>query len=264
MSRISRSFKRLNKNGKKAMIAYIMAGDPSINATKKYIMELESSGADIIELGVPFTDPLADGPTIQRAAERALKEGVTLKKVLELVSQVRANVKVPLVLMTYYNPVFKFGIEAFVKQAVDAGVDGIIVPDLIPEEAGDLIDSAKRYKLDTIFLLAPTSTPDRIKRVVRASTGFIYYVSITGITGGELSLNDKMVSTLGLIKEATSKPAVVGFGISRPDEASTVAALADGIVIGSAIVKLISEGGDIKGFVESIKEAIDLPCGSQK
>lgn len=256
MRRISRSFKRLKKSGKKAMIAYIMAGDPSINATINYIMELESAGADIIELGVPFTDPLADGPTIQRAAERALKEGVTLKKVLELVSQVRENVKIPLVLMTYYNPVFKFGIEAFVKQAVDAGVDGIIVPDLIPEEANDLIDSAKRYKLDTIFLLAPTSTPDRIKRVVRASTGFIYYVSITGITGGKLSLNDKMTSTLGQIKEATSKPTVVGFGISRPDEASTVAALADGIVIGSAIVKLISEGSDIKDFIKSIKEAI--------
>jgi len=238
------------------MIAYIMAGDPTITATKRYIMELESAGADIIELGVPFTDPLADGPTIQRAAERALKEGITLKKVLELVSQVRENVKIPLVLMTYYNPVFKFGIETFVKQAVDAGVDGIIVPDLIPDEAGDLIDSAKRHKLDTIFLLAPTSTPDRIKKVVRASTGFIYFVSITGITGGKLSLNDKMTSTLGLIKEATRKPVVVGFGISRPDEASTVAEIADGIVVGSAIVKLISEGGDIKNFVESIKEAI--------
>jgi len=238
------------------MIAYIMAGDPTITATKRYIMELESAGADIIELGVPFTDPLADGPTIQRAAERALKEGITLKKVLELVSQVRENVKIPLVLMTYYNPVFKFGIETFVKQAVDAGVDGIIVPDLIPDEAGDLIDSAKRHKLDTIFLLAPTSTPDRIKKVVRASTGFIYFVSITGITGGKLSLNDKMTSTLGLIKEATRKPVVVGFGISRPDEASTVAEIADGIVVGSAIVKLISEGGDIKDFVESIKEAI--------
>lgn len=256
MSRISRSFKRLKKSGKKAMIAYIMAGDPTITATKRYIMELESAGADIIELGVPFTDPLADGPTIQRAAERALKEGITLKKVLELVSQVRENVKIPLVLMTYYNPVFKFGIETFVKQAVDAGVDGIIVPDLIPDEAGDLIDSAKRHKLDTIFLLAPTSTPDRIKKVVRASTGFIYFVSITGITGGKLSLNDKMTSTLGLIKEATRKPVVVGFGISRPDEASTVAEIADGIVVGSAIVKLISEGGDIKNFVESIKEAI--------
>lgn len=256
MSRISRTFRRLKKDGRKALVAYIMAGDPSVEATLRHIADLESAGADIIELGVPFTDPLADGPTIQRAAERSLQGGVTLRSVLEIVSAVRERVAVPLVLMTYFNPVFKFGVEAFVKKAVTVGVDGIIVPDLIPEEAGDLIDSSKHHGLDTIFLLAPTSTPDRIRKVVKASTGFLYYVSITGITGGRLSLNSSMRKTLRLIRESTAKPAVVGFGISSPEEASDVAALADGIVVGSAIVKRIAENRDVRDFVGRIREAI--------
>lgn len=256
MSRIAETFKSLKKNGKKAMIAYIMAGDPTIKATESYIMDLSSSGADIIELGVPFTDPLADGPTIQRAAERALQQGVTLQEVIACVSRVRERVNTPLILMTYYNPVFKLGIKHFVSRAVKAGVDGVIVPDLIPDEAGDLIASSRKHKLDTIFLLAPTSTSDRIHRVARASTGFIYYVSITGITGSSLSFNDKMKSTLGLIRRSTSKPTVVGFGISNPAEASTAASLSDGIVIGSAIVKRIAEGSDIKDFVKNIKRVL--------
>jgi tryptophan synthase alpha chain len=256
MSRISRTFRKLKKEGRKALVAYIMAGDPNIKATVRYIAELESAGADVIELGVPFTDPLADGPTIQRAAERALLGGVTLRRVLDIVSTVRESVTVPLVLMTYFNPVFRFGIDSFVEEAVRAGTDGIIVPDLIPEEAGSLVDSSRRHGLDTIFLLAPTSTPDRIKRVVKASRGFIYYVSITGITGGMLSLNSTMKRTLSLIREGTSKPAVIGFGISNPGEAAAVAKLADGIVVGSAIVKRIAEKRDIKDFVRSIREAI--------
>ncbi len=256
MSRISKVFKQLKKTGKKALIPYIMAGDPTLNATKRFVIDLERAGADIIELGVPFTDPLADGPTIQRASERALKQRVTLKKVLPLVSKIRQSTRIPIILMTYYNPVFKFGTEAFVKEAVRVGVDGVIVPDLIPDEADDFIDSARRHGLDTIFLLAPTSTEDRIKRVSRASTGFIYYVSITGITGAKLSVNKSMKKTLHLIKTLAKKPIAVGFGISNPEDASTVAALADGVIVGSAIVRLIAEGKDIKDFVKNLRKAI--------
>ncbi|UCH80523.1 MAG: tryptophan synthase subunit alpha, partial [Nitrospiraceae bacterium] len=196
MNRIDNTFMKLHDQGKKALIPYIMAGDPSHEATKTYVIELETAGADIIELGVPFSDPLADGPTIQRAAERSLKNGTTLKNVLSLVKDIREISEIPLVLMTYFNPVFKFGIEAFVRDAVHNGVDGIIIPDLIPDEAGDLIKQAKRSGLSTIFLLAPTSTSDRIEKVSRASSGFIYYVSITGITGSKLTTGNTMKNTL--------------------------------------------------------------------
>jgi tryptophan synthase alpha chain len=256
MSRITRVFNHLKSNGRKAFIPYIMAGDPSIEATKKYISELESAGADIIELGVPFTDPLADGPTIQRASERALQKGITLRKVLALVKDVRKQSSIPLVLMTYFNPVFKFGVEAFVKKAVGAGVDGVIIPDLIPDEAEDFIRFARLYNLDTIFLLAPTSTQDRIKKAVKSSTGFIYYVSITGITGSRLSIEKAMKNTLNSIKSITHKPVAIGFGISNPEEAATIAKLADGVIVGSAIVKLISQGKSIKNFVKDLRKAI--------
>ena len=256
MSKITQVFKKAKKTGKKVLIPYLMAGDPTLNDTKRFVAELEESGADIIELGVPFTDPLADGPTIQRASERALAHGTTLRKVLTFVKDIRKDIKIPLILMTYYNPVFKFGIEAFVKEAVSAGVDGIIIPDLIPDEAEDIILNAKTHGLDTIFLLAPTSTEDRIRKVARASTGFIYYVSITGITGAKISMDNTMKDTLSKIKTIAGKPVAVGFGISTPEQASAAAELADGIIVGSAIVRLISEGKDIKSFVRALKDAI--------
>jgi tryptophan synthase alpha chain len=256
MSKIKQVFKQLKKTGKKAFIPYIMAGDPNLNASRRFISELEEAGADMIEIGVPFTDPLADGPTIQRASERALKEGITLRKVLAFVEEIRPDIKIPLILMTYYNPVFKYNTEMFVKEATRVGVDGIIIPDLIPDEADELIYFTKRHGLDTIFLLAPTSTEDRIKKAVRASTAFIYYVSITGITGAELSLNKLMRETFSKIKKMTTKPVAVGFGISNPEEASKVASFADGVIVGSAIVRLISEGKDIKEFAKSLRKAI--------
>lgn len=256
MSKITQVFKRAKNSGKKILIPYIMSGDPSLEDTKRFISELEEAGADMIELGVPFTDPLADGPVIQRAHERALKQGVTLKKVLALVEEIRQHSKIPLILMTYYNPVFKYGIEAFVKEAVRVGVNGVIVPDLIPDEADEFIKYAGQYGLDTIFLLAPTSTEERIKKVIKSSTGFIYYVSITGITGAKLLMDESMKDTLNLIKTLTKKPIAVGFGVSNPEEASVVAGLADGVIVGSAIVRLVSEGRDINGFVKAIREAI--------
>ncbi|MBI5664801.1 MAG: tryptophan synthase subunit alpha [Nitrospirae bacterium] len=256
MSRIRDTFNILRGNGKKALIPYIMAGDPSLDATKQYVMDLEAAGADIIELGVPFSDPLADGPTIQRAAERALTNGTTLKKVLGLVREIRQVSDIPLILMTYYNPVFKMGIGPFIKKAVSAGVDGVIIPDLIPDEAEDFIKPARAHGLDTIYLLAPTSTPERISRVVKASTGFIYYVSITGITGSALTIEKPMKDTLNSIKGITAKPVAVGFGISRPEEASAISKLADGVIVGSAIVKLIAQGKSIKNYVKSLRKAI--------
>ncbi len=256
MSKITRIFKELKKSGGKAFIPYIMAGDPSLEDTKRFISELQEAGADMIELGVPFTDPLADGPTIQRAHERALAQGVTLRKVLSFVEKVRQDTEIPIIIMTYYNPVFKYGIEAFIKEAVRVGVDGVIIPDLIPDEAGDFISIARIHGLDTIFLLAPTSTDDRIRKVIKASTGFIYYVSITGITGAKLLIDETMKETIRRIRTFTNKPVAVGFGVSNPEEARVVAEIADGVIVGSAIVKLTSEGKDINVFAKTIKESI--------
>ena len=256
MNRIDHTFGQLREKGRKALIPYIMAGDPSLERTKKYVLDLESAGADIIELGVPFSDPLADGPTIQQAAERSLTKGTTLKKVLNLVKEIRKDSDIPLILMTYFNPVFKFGIESFVRDAVRNGVDGVIIPDLIPDEAGDFVKLAKQHDLNTIFLLAPTSTGDRINKVIRVSSGFIYYVSITGITGSKLTTGKTMKSTLNAIKKRAKQPVAVGFGISNAREAKEVAKLADGVIIGSAIVKLIHKKKSIKEFVKEIRKVV--------
>jgi tryptophan synthase alpha chain len=256
MSRITTKFNELRKTGRKALIPYIMSGDPSLSATKKYVLELETAGADIIELGVPFSDPLADGPTIQRASERSLKHGTTLKKVIGMVKELRKKTAIPLILMTYYNPVFKFGIDRFIQAAVTAGIDGVIIPDLIPDEAGEFTALSRRHGLDTVFLLAPTSTRDRIKKVAGASTGFIYYVSITGITGAKLALGKDMKKTLNSLRALTKKPVAVGFGISNPAEARMVSNLAEGVIVGSAIVKLIAQRKSITHFVKSIRNAI--------
>ncbi|MDP3111022.1 MAG: tryptophan synthase subunit alpha [Thermodesulfovibrionales bacterium] len=257
MNRIERTFKELKSLNKKAFIPYIMAGDPSVERTKELVLVLEECGADIIELGVPFTDPLADGPTIQRAAERALKEGVTLKGVLTLVKDLRTKTRVPLVLMTYYNPVFKYGEERFVKDAKDAGVDGVIIPDLPPDEAGELIKTAKKAGLATIFLLAPTSTEDRIKKVATASRGFIYYVSMTGITGAQILLDGSIGKSINNIRSITDKPVAVGFGISTPEEARTVSGISDGVIVGSAIVRKIQEAPEgLKDFILKLREAV--------
>jgi len=256
MGRIEKVFKELKKEGRKALIPYIMSGDPSLDATERILFDLEDAGADLVELGVPFSDPLADGPTIQRASERSLKHGTTLKKVLNLVRKIRKKTAIPIILMTYYNPVFKMGVIEFFKRAVDSGVDGVIIPDLIPDEAMDYIHTARRYNVDTIFLLAPTSTEERIKRVVRASTGFVYFVSITGVTGARLIMDKMMKETLNRIKNISKIPVAVGFGVSTPQEAKTVSRLADGVIVGSAIVRLIEQGKDVKRFVKGLREAI--------
>jgi len=257
MTRISETFRRLLKKGCKAFIPYVMAGDPSLDKTVEMVRILEECGADVVELGVPFSDPLADGPTIQRASERALRNGVTLRKVVSLVRDLRQSTQIPIVLMTYFNPVFKYGIEDFIGNARVAGVDGVIIPDLPPEEAEDFIKLSKKASLDTIFLLAPTSTEERIRKVIKASSGFIYYVSMTGITGANLLLDGSMETLIPSIRKFTDKPIAVGFGVSTPDEAYAVSRLADGVIIGSAIVKRLHEAPDeLKDYLAGIKEAI--------
>jgi tryptophan synthase alpha chain len=242
MSRIKNTFNRLRKKNETALIPYIMAGDPDLATTRTLIVEMEKAGCDIIELGAPFSDPLADGPTIQKAAIRSLKNHTSIADVLGLVADVRTTSTIPLILMTYYNLIFKYGEERFVHDAVSAGLDGTILPDLPPEEAGTLIPLAKREGLDSIFLLAPTSTDDRIKLVSKVSQGFIYYVSLTGVTGSKLSSQTSIKDALQKIKTVTDKPVAVGFGISTPDQAAQVALSgADGVIVGSALVKVVEE-----------------------
>ncbi len=257
MSNIEDIFRKLKKGGKKAFIPYIMAGDPSLEKTREIILMFEECGADIVELGVPFTDPLADGPVIQRASEKALERRITLKKVLPFIKELRKQILIPLVLMSYYNPVFKYGEENFVKDARDAGVDGVIIPDLPPDEAGSFINLSRKAFFDTIFLLAPTSTTERIKKVARSSRGFIYYVSITGITGSRLLLDGSLESSISEIRKYTDKPIAVGFGVSSPEEAATVSKVSDGVIVGSAIVKRINELPDsLREYLYSLRKAI--------
>ncbi len=256
-TKITTTFNLLNTQYKKAFIPYVMAGDPSLEKTLDILMLLEECGADIIELGVPFSDPLADGPTIQRAAERALKAGVTLKKIIRFVKNLRQHTQIPIVLMTYYNPIFKYGEKEFIEDAINAGVDGVIIPDLPPDEASDFIYLSRKSNLDTIFLVAPTSTENRVKKIIAACRGFIYYVSITGITGSRLVLHETFKEHLSLIRSLTSKPIAVGFGVSTPEEASQVAQLADGVIIGSAIVKMLYEHpAAAKDFIKALRNAI--------
>lgn len=240
MGRIETTFNKLRSEGKKALITYIMAGDPDLHITESLITEIEHSGGDILELGVPFSDPIADGPTIQRASERALKSRTTLKGVMALVKRLRKKgASIPIIIMTYYNIVFQYGIDRFPQDALSSGIDGVIIPDLPPEEASELIKKSRYSGLDTIFLLAPTSTEDRIKRIASASTGFIYYVSMTGITGARLHNISEVKGMIPEIRRYADLPIAVGFGISGEDEAKKIARWADGVIVGSALVKLI-------------------------
>lgn len=245
MNRIDKKFKQLKKEGKKAFIAYITAGDPDLAATKNIVLALERSGVDIVELGIPFSDPLADGPTIQAASQRALKKGANLKKIFAAVRSLRAKTDMPIVFMTYYNPVLKYGLEKFCKSCKSCGVDGVIVPDLPFEEAAELKKFSKKTGVAAIFLVAPTSTPERIKKISESSRGFIYYVSLTGVTGARAKLPAEVVSKIKSIKSLTDKPVAVGFGISNATQASRIASVADGVIVGSAIVRIMGERKNI-------------------
>ncbi|MBI3625129.1 MAG: tryptophan synthase subunit alpha [Candidatus Rokubacteria bacterium] len=239
MTRLARTFSELRRRGERALIPYLTAGDPSLAATRALLLEAARRGADVIELGIPFSDPLADGPVIQRASQRALASGVTLPQVLELVREVRGDVPIPIVFLTYYNPVHAFGLKAFAHAAVEAGVDGVIVADLPPEEAGPFETEARGAGLDLIHLVAPTSPPERMRLIGRRSRGFIYVVSLTGVTGARAMLPPDLVELLRQLRAVTTKPICVGFGISTPDQVAAVAPHADGVIVGSAIVSLV-------------------------
>ncbi len=241
MNRIDKKFSALKKRSKKAFIAFITAGFPDLSSTARLVIELEKNGADIIELGVPFSDPLADGPVIQEASGYALKKGINLPKILDLVRGLRKVTQIPLCLMTYYNPVFCFGERAFVDQAVAAGVDGVIIPDLPFEEAGELNRYAGQKGLVNISFLSPTSSASRVKKILSSARGFIYYVSVTGVTGSRANLSGDLKNQLGRIRKLTAKPVCVGFGISSPGQARAAAKIADGVIVGSAIVAKIKE-----------------------
>jgi len=262
-SRLDRTFAGLRSRKGKALIAYVMAGDPTLQDTERLVLELEQAGADVIELGVPFSDPIADGPVIQQAAERALRSGTSLHKILPMVKVLRNRTQIPLVLMAYYNTIHAFGPERFCQDAADAGVDGLIVPDMPPDEAGPLEVPAAACGLQLIFLVAPTSTAERRSYVVRRSRGFVYYVSLTGITGAKISNLAEVRANVERIRKVSPIPVAVGFGVATPEDAAKVAAIADGVIVGSAIVKQIGAHqqnsemvAQVGSFVKSLKAAM--------
>ena len=254
-------FRKRAQENRIALIPFITAGDPSLLDTERLVMTLAENGADIVELGVPFSDPLADGPVIQSASERSLKNGTTLKKILTCVERVRKKNNVPIILMSYYNPILKMGLTAFADRAEEVGVDGIIIPDLPSEEAGDWIKAARRAKLATIFLVAPTSTEERIQKIVRVSRGFVYYVSLTGVTGARKNLQQDVREKLNLIRRFAKLPVCVGFGISKPEHVRKLSKFVNGVIVGSALVQIIEQSRNanvhqrVGSFIHSLKKA---------
>lgn len=267
MDRIAQCFRALHKSNDKALVTFITAGDPDLTTTAEMIPLLEQAGADIIELGVPFSDPMADGPTIQLSSERALAAGTTLDAILAMVRTVRATTAIPIVLMGYLNPIHAYGFERFCRDAVQSGVDGVLLVDMPPEEAKSFLSLAASHGLRVILLLTPTSDEARMATVARHGRGFVYYVTVTGVTGARQEVSTSLATEMGLVRSRISKlPIVAGFGISTAEQAASVAPLADGIVVGSAIVKLFQQhsGADLKSevsrFVGSLKQAISSPA----
>jgi tryptophan synthase alpha chain len=243
-SRIDVLFAALKLKKEKALITFITAGDPDLPTTKKLILELVAKGADIIELGIPFSDPMADGPTIQLASERALKSGTTLPKVLSLLSDIRkGGCEVPVVLFGYYNPIFAYGLARFARDAKKAGADGVLIVDLPPEESEDLKVELDSAGLDLIYLLTPTSDASRIRLVAKKASGFVYYVSVAGVTGARKQLATNVETAVKKIKKSTRLPVGVGFGISTPSQARNAAKASDGVIVGSALINIIAKHG---------------------
>lgn len=247
-TRISRLFEGLRAQNRQALIAYLTAGDPSLEATPGLVAALERGGADLIELGVPFSDPIADGPVIQRASERALRAGTSLRRVLGIAEQIRKTSEVPLLLFTYLNPVIRYGLEDLARDAAQAGIDGLLLTDLSVEEADPIVAIMRRQGLDTVFLAAPTSTEARLRKVAQYSSGFAYLVSRTGVTGERDRLSGSVEPLIRAMRAITDLPLAVGFGISRPEHVSALRGLADGAVVGSAIVRLIEQNASAPGF----------------
>jgi tryptophan synthase alpha chain len=256
MNRIEKKFQELKRQKRKAFITFITAGDPDLQTTEDLVVAFEKAGVDIIELGIPFSDPLADGPTIQASFYRALKKGTTVKKIMETVRRIRLKTSIPIAFMTSYNPILRFGEEKFVKACAEVGVDGLIVPDLPPEEAKNLRNAAQRYDIATIFFVAPTSEDERIKANAKASSGFVYYVSLTGITGTQKAIAQSVVKQIKHIKRFTQKPVCAGFGISTPQQVKDISRAADGVIVGSAIVKVIEQNKGSHNLVPAISRYV--------
>ena len=262
MSRIDLTFKRLRKKGRSALIPFVVAGDPDLETTESLVLKMKESGADLVELGIPFSDPIADGPTIQAASQRAFKKGVSIEGILSLTKRLK-GVDLPVILMTYLDPILQYGLGAFAIDCKESRVDGVIIPDLPPEEAMSWIDQARRMDLDTIFLVNPTSSIERIRLVNRCSRGFIYHASFRGLTGIKEKLPDDLELSVKRVKENSEKPVAVGFGISTPDQANGVSGFCDGVIVGSAIVKIIEENirnpdltAKVANFVSSLADAL--------
>jgi tryptophan synthase alpha chain len=263
MGRIGDKFETLRGRKEKALIVYLTAGDPSLEITKKLIFGLEKSSVDILEIGVPFSDPTADGPVIQAASQRALKAGTTLQGVLDLVAEVRKISEIPIVLFGYFNPIFAYGVKKFAQAAHSAGVDGVLVVDLPSEEAKELRIYTDAVGIDFISLIAPTTDKERLTKIAAEATGFLYYISITGITGTAAPKIDNIKTEVKKIRKITKLPVAVGFGISKPQQAWEIARFADGVVIGSAVVRLIDENKNspdlvkiVSNYVSEIKRAL--------
>jgi tryptophan synthase alpha chain len=255
-TRISRRFAELRASGELGIVAYITAGDPSLDATLKFALTLAEAGADVIELGVPFSDPLADGPTIQRASERALKSGTTLAGVIDLVRRIRQTSQVPLVLFSYYNPILQMGLEKFASAASEAGADGVLATDLTPEESVEYRRILATHHLDTIFLGAPTSTDERLAKIAAASSGFLYLISRTGVTGAKDALPDDLPALLRRARAVTQLPIAVGFGISLPGHVSVLGGLADAAVVGSALVSEIENAKSVDAASAALAQRV--------
>jgi tryptophan synthase, alpha subunit len=263
MNRIAQTFQRLKERGEKALVAYVTAGDPDLDKTREILVGLKEGGVDILEIGVPFSDPTADGPVIQAAAQRALKTGTTLSRILDMIQDLRKIIDLPVVLFGYYNPIYAYGTERFAERAKAAGVDGLLVVDLPLEEAEELRGKTDSKGLDFITLIAPTTSEERMCRIARRAQGFIYYISITGVTGTATPSRENVEREIRRIRTHSDLPLVVGFGISTPEQARELASLADGIVIGSAFVRLIAENADspelaarVSSFAREIKKAM--------
>jgi tryptophan synthase alpha chain len=261
-TRISKKFAELRGSGELGIVTYITAGDPSLDATLQFVLTLAEAGADVIELGVPFSDPLADGPTIQRASERALKSGTTLAGVIDLVRRIRQSSQVPLVLFSYYNPILQMGLEKFARAASEAGADGVLAIDLTPEESADYRRILAANHLDTIFLGAPTSTDERLAEIAAVSSGFLYLVSRTGVTGAKDALPDDLPALIRRARAVTQLPIAVGFGVSLPGHVSVLGGLADAAVVGSALVSEIENAQSVEAAsaalaarIRSLKQA---------
>jgi tryptophan synthase alpha chain len=255
MTRIGTRFAKLRAGGRKAFIGFVTAGDPSLGRTVEVALALEAAGCDILELGVPFSDPLADGPVIQRASERALRNGATLAGVLEAVRQIRQRSALPLLLFSYLNPLLRYGLGRLASEAHEAGVDGVLVTDLPPEEAGEWLAIARSAALDTVFLASPTSPDTRLSRVAEASRGFVYAVSRTGVTGERAALSEEAAPLVGRLQGLTQEPVALGFGLSTPEQVAAAASVADGVVVGSALVRFLEDEprGDVAERVRWLK-----------